>query len=224
MSDSSPYLFKWAASKPGSAHPFIFMPLLISIPLLIVLLGACAPAFSSVPNAAEGVASWYGPGFEGNLTANGEVFDSGRLTAAHQTLPFDTLVRVTNLQNDLAVVVRINDRGPFVGGRIIDLSRAAAERIDMISSGTASVRLELLGDMPAASWRIQMTSAVEGYDVLSRLHRPGELLLLQSGGEELLLRVVGRVPETQDTDLLLPRELYERLDLGALEIEAISAL
>lgn len=192
--------------------------------LLTLLLAACAPAFSSVPNAAEGIASWYGPGFEGNLTANGEVFDSGLLTAAHQTLPFDTLVRVTNLNNGLAVVVRINDRGPFVGGRIIDLSRAAAERIDMLGSGTAPVRLELLDDMPAASWRIQMTTEVEGYDVLSRLHRPGELLLVTSGAESLLLRVVGRVPETQDTDLLLPRALFEQLDLSGLEVEAISAL
>ncbi|ADI15441.1 rare lipoprotein A [Truepera radiovictrix DSM 17093] len=193
--------------------------------LLALCLTACAPALSRVPNAAEGIASWYGPGFEGRLTANGEVFDSSLLTAAHQTLPFDTLVRVTNLNNGLAVVVRINDRGPFVGGRIIDLSRAAAERIDMIGSGTAPVRLELLSDMPAASWRVQMSSEVDGYDVLSRLHRPGELLLLRGAAQEpLLLRVVGRVPETEDVDLLLPRALFEALDLTELEVEVISAL
>jgi hypothetical protein len=199
-------------------------------PLLLALalcLAACAPALSRVPNAAEGIASWYGPGFEGRLTANGEVFDSSLLTAAHQTLPFDTLVRVTNLNNGLAVVVRINDRGPFVGGRIIDLSRAAAERIDMIGSGIAPVRLELLTDMPAADWRVQMSGDVEGYDVLSRLHRPGELLLVTSGvgdREPILLRVVGRVPETQDVDLMLSRTLFETLDLTELTVEAISAL
>lgn len=192
--------------------------------LFCLLLSACAPGFSSAPNAAEGVASWYGPGFVGNLTANGETFDTRKLTAAHQTLPFDTLVRVTNLENSQAVVVRINDRGPFVGGRIIDLSEAAAERIDMIESGTARVRLELLSDMPAASWRVQMSPDVSGYDVLSRLHRPGELLLVGDGGEELLLRVVGPVPEGLETDLLLPRNVYEALDVGALEVESVSAL
>ena len=187
-----------------------------------LLLSACAPGFSRVPNAAEGVASWYGPGFEGNLTANGEVFDTSKLTAAHQTLPFDTLVRVTNLENGLAVVVRINDRGPFVGGRIIDLSRAAAERLDMIGSGTARVRLELLSDMPAASWRVQLSPEVEGFDVLSRLHRPGELLLLKSGGQTLLLRVVGSIPGEQETDLLLSELVYDELDLGTLVVQSVS--
>ena len=177
-----------------------------------------------MPNAAEGVASWYGPGFEGNRTANGEVFDTSKLTAAHQTLPFDTLVRVTNLENGLAVVVRVNDRGPFVGGRIIDLSRAAAERIDMVESGTAQVRLELLSEMPAAQWRVQLSPEVEGFDVLSRLHRPGELLLVESGGQTLLLRVVGGVPETAETDLMLPRSVYDELDLGSLSVQSASDL
>jgi len=187
-----------------------------------LLLSACAPGFSRVPNAAEGVASWYGPGFEGNLTANGEVFDTSKLTAAHQTLPFDTLVRVTNLENGRVVVVRVNDRGPFVGGRVIDLSRAAAERIDMITSGTARVRLELLSEMPAASWRVQVSPEVEGYDALSRLHRPGELLLLKSGGRTTLLRVVGGVSQTLETDLLLSESVYNDLDLGALEVQSVS--
>ncbi len=187
-----------------------------------LLLSACAPGFSRVPNAAEGVASWYGPGFEGNLTANGEVFDTSKLTAAHQTLPFDTLVRVTNLENGLAVVVRINDRGPFVDGRIIDLSRAAAERLDMIGSGTARVRLELLSNMPAASWRVQLSPEVEGFDALSRLHRPGELLLLKSGGQTILLRVVGSIPGEQETDLLLSELVYGELDLSALVVQSVS--
>jgi hypothetical protein len=191
---------------------------------LLVLLSACVPRLTSLPNTEEGVASWYGPGFQGNLTANGEIFDTRKLTAAHQTLPFDTLVRVTNLTNGLAVVVRINDRGPFVGGRIIDLSEAAAERIDMIGSGTAEVRLELLAEMAAASWRVQMSPEIGGYDVLSRLHRPGELLLVTDGSEEVLLRVVGQVPEAQEIDLLLPRGVYEMLDLGALEVQSVSAL
>lgn len=188
------------------------------------MLSACAPGFSRVPNAAEGVASWYGPGFGGNRTANGEVFDTSKLTAAHQTLPFGTLVRVTNLENGLAVVVRINDRGPFVGGRIIDLSRAAAERIDMVGGGTAPVRLELLSEMPAAQWRVQPSPEVGGFDVLSRLHRPGELLLVESGGQALLLRVVGGVPEAAGTDLMLPRSVYQELDLGSLSVRSVSDL
>jgi rare lipoprotein A (peptidoglycan hydrolase) len=90
------------------------------------------------------LASWYGPGFYGNRTANGEIYTGNDLTAAHKSLPFGTRVRVTNLNNGRSVVVRINDDGPHVGGRVIDLSRAAASRIGLLSSGVAPVRLEVL--------------------------------------------------------------------------------
>ena len=89
-----------------------------------------------------GVASWYGPGYHGRLTANGEVYDMEELTAAHQTLPFNTLVRVTNLENQRTVIVRINDRGPFVKGRIIDLSKSAARRLDLLGDGITKVTVE----------------------------------------------------------------------------------
>lgn len=92
----------------------------------------------------EGVASWYGPNFHGKLTANGEKYNMNRLTAAHRTLPFDTVVRVENSNNGESVVVRINDRGPYVDNRIIDLSRKAAEEIEMLGPGTAPVRLYLV--------------------------------------------------------------------------------
>ena len=88
-----------------------------------------------------GEASWYGPGFQGRKTANGERFDTYEMTAAHKTLPFNTLIKVTNLHNDISVVVRINDRGPYIRGRIIDLSKAAKEEIQM--GGLAQVRLEV---------------------------------------------------------------------------------
>jgi len=103
-----------------------------------------------------GEASWYGPGFHGRTTASGETYDMEAMTAAHQSLPFGTLVHVENLDNRLATTVRINDRGPFVGGRIIDLSRRAAREIEMIGPGTAEVRLTLL-EVPAAQscWRVQ---------------------------------------------------------------------
>lgn len=91
---------------------------------------------------AEGTASYYGKAHHGKRTASGERFNQNALTAAHRTLPFGTRVKVTNLDNGRSVVVRINDRGPFGRGRIIDLSRAAAEQLNMLRSGTAPVRLE----------------------------------------------------------------------------------
>lgn len=98
-----------------------------------------------VANAYQGKASWYGPQFHGRMTANGEIFDSNDLTAAHPNLPFGTKVKVTNLLNGRSVIVRINDRGPFVKGRIIDVSAGAARVLNMLSSGVANVQLEILG-------------------------------------------------------------------------------
>jgi peptidoglycan lytic transglycosylase len=92
----------------------------------------------------EGTASWYGPGFHGKQTANGEIYDQYELTAAHPSLPLGSRAMVTNLANGRAVEVRINDRGPFVGGRVIDLSYAAAHAIGMVGPGTAPVRIEVL--------------------------------------------------------------------------------
>jgi len=108
----------------------------------------------------EGTASWYGPGFHGNRTSSGEVYDQNELTAAHQTLPLGTRVEVTNLQNGRTVEVRINDRGPFAKGRTIDLSYAAARSIGMLGPGTAPVRIEVLGaeqpELIAAAYTIQV--------------------------------------------------------------------
>lgn len=92
----------------------------------------------------RGVASYYGPGFHGKLTASGEIFDMYGLTCAHLSLPFGTVLRVVNLDNDREVTVRVNDRGPYVGGRIVDLSYGAAERLDMLDSGVASVILKVM--------------------------------------------------------------------------------
>ncbi len=98
-----------------------------------------------------GFASWYGPDFHGRLTSNREIYNMYDMTAAHPTLRFGTLVMVTNLDNGRAAQVRINDRGPFVKNRIIDLSYAAARLLDMVGSGTAPVRLEILGGAGRAS-------------------------------------------------------------------------
>ena len=116
------------------------------------LLGAAAmmSAVSSVANASirsmqKGTASWYGGKFHGRKTASGERFNKHALTAAHRSLPFGSKVRVTNQRNNRMVIVRINDRGPFLKNRVIDLSEAAAEKIGMRTSGTAPVRVEILG-------------------------------------------------------------------------------
>jgi len=126
------------ASPPGKATP-----------------GSGSPA-SGPPSAAErqppvpggyvevGVASWYGAPFNGRRTSNGEIYDMHAFTAAHRTLPFNSVVRVTNLDNGKQTEVRINDRGPFVANRVIDLSFAAAQAIEMWGPGTANVRLEIL--------------------------------------------------------------------------------
>ena len=101
--------------------------------------------------ASDGDASYYGDPYHGRRTANGETFDKNKLTAAHRTMPFDTWVRVENLTNGRTVDVRINDRGPFVDGRVIDLSEAAAREVDMIRSGVAPVRLEVIRQAPGGA-------------------------------------------------------------------------
>src|SRR5262249_58511897 len=127
------------------------------------LFGHSKAPVDAHPGATQlGTASWYGPGFHGNRTASGEVYDQYDLTAAHQTLPLGTRVIVTNLDNGRAVEVRINDRGPFVKGRSIDLSYAAARSLGMLGPGTVPVRIEVLGGHPqrlaSAGYTIQVGS------------------------------------------------------------------
>jgi rare lipoprotein A len=115
------------------------------------LLLLCMAAFVAPVRAAaqggelfrqEGIASWYGPEFDGRPTASGEIFNSAKYTAAHPTLPFGTVLLVTNRHNNRQITVTVNDRGPFVAARIIDVSRAAAEQLDMLFTGTAPVIIE----------------------------------------------------------------------------------
>jgi rare lipoprotein A len=105
---------------------------------------AAPRSLHQLASADVGQASWYGPGFYGNRTASGEILRPGSYTAAHRRLPFGTRVRVTNLYNGRSAVVRINDRGPFVGSRIIDVAHGAAVDLGLTASGTASVKLEVL--------------------------------------------------------------------------------
>jgi len=134
--------------------------------IVMILLAACATARrgpespdagrpatpapgTTAPKAQTGRASWYGEPHHGRKTASGEIYDMTQMTAAHRTLPLGTHVRVTNLGNGRSVVVRINDRGPYVGGRIIDLSQAAARELGAIGAGVVSVRVEVLEDAAA---------------------------------------------------------------------------
>jgi rare lipoprotein A len=150
--------------------------------LSVCLAAACAssrpaspppvPAAGAGPTSPggwseEGIASWYGgdDGFEGKPTASGEIYDSSLMTAAHRDLPLGTLVEVSSLESGKSVRVRINDRGPFIRGRIIDLSRAAAGKLDLIGPGTGRVRLTLLKPGPEAPpvsasglWSVQIGS------------------------------------------------------------------
>jgi rare lipoprotein A len=126
----------------------------LSAVFLISLLGGCSgwsPARPSYPSGyplgfvERGSASWYGPGFHGNRTANGEVYDMHKLTAAHRTLPLGSVAVVRSLTSGRQVTVRINDRGPFARGRILDLSHAGAEAIGMVGRGTDEVELRVIG-------------------------------------------------------------------------------
>jgi rare lipoprotein A len=116
-----------------------------------LLLPSCRPRLRPVINGVQtGIASWYGEEFHGRPTSNGEIYNMHDLTAAHRTLPFGTVVEITNLLNGRTVTVRINDRGPFVGNRIIDLSYAAARMLDMVGPGTIPIRLEVVREVRPA--------------------------------------------------------------------------
>lgn len=156
------------------------------------------PLANAAGFSEEGVASWYGRKFHGRLTSSGEVFDMHSATAAHKTLPFNTRVRVVNLDNNRETEVRINDRGPFAGDRIIDLSFQAAKELGMVKSGTAHVRLTATGSPSTGSTRdTRQTYAVQlgvyrdrknAADAVTRVHN--SRLLPQETGTALLYRVL----------------------------------
>jgi rare lipoprotein A len=191
---------------------------------LLVTLSACGrKAKVAIPqnnpvtladNEEEGLASYYAEPYDGRKTASGEIFDSYHaLTAAHRTLPFNTMVRVTNKNNGQSVDVRINDRGPFVDGRVIDLSQFAAQKIDLVRAGVAPVRLQVLQQSEAAQ-----KSAIGGYavqvgafanragaeDLKRRLDRKYEGVTIQMfNGDTTIYRVrVGPEPDLESAEKL----------------------
>lgn len=196
----------------------------------VLLAGGCAgnpgpPPMRSVDAGwrQEGDASWYGPGFDGKRTASGEVYDMEALTAAHRELPFGSRVRVLNLDNGRETQVRINDRGPFARGRVIDLSRAAAREIGMLASGTARVRVEVLGarapalaaesiavpvSIPASCSLVQVGAYRESRnaaEMVRRLEARGEPVRQVRGDDGVLRILVGPYETEAETRLILER-------------------
>ena len=201
-------------------------PLALAL-LAAMLVGGCGKKkplrvpIAPVPGATEtGIASWYGRPYHGRRAASGEIYDMAKFTAAHRTLPFDTWVEVRNLENNRTVRVRINDRWPFVEGRIIDLSRAAAGKLAMIGPGTARVRLTVI-QRPSSSkpdlFAVQIGAfqSRSNAERLQRLmkHRYGECRLIARDGQPRLFRVlVGK-----ETSIDSANQLAEQLrgELGS---------
>ncbi|MGE5487012.1 MAG: septal ring lytic transglycosylase RlpA family protein [bacterium] len=161
----------------------------------------------------EGIASWYGHPYHGRRAANGEIYDMEKMTAAHRTLPFETWVEVRNLTNNRAVEVRITDRGPFVEGRIIDLSRAAARKIQMIGPGTAPVRVRILklpGDEPAGVFAVQVGAFAQRANAERKAREIergyGPVSIVRRDGDPPLWRVlVGRESSLEAANKLAAR-------------------
>ena len=173
----------------------------------------CRPRVEYFPEGPvqTGEASWYGEEFHGRRTSSREVYDMNDLTAAHNTLPFGTMVMVTNLNNGRSVAVRINDRGPFVKNRVIDLSYAAARAIDMIGSGTAPVRIEVLRELspPMAALRfyVQVGSFVQ-----------------RKNADALRRELAREFSPVSVTSFRTPLQVYYRVRIGAESREAAAEL
>ena len=163
-----------------------------------------------------GIASWYGHPFHGRRAANGEVYDMEKFTAAHRTLPFGTQVRVVNLLNEKTVTVRINDRGPFVDGRIIDLSHAAARAIDMDHPGIRPVRVEVIaspGAIPPAQFAVQVGAFAvienaQNYAATMK-GRYGTAKVLERDGDPVLWRVLVGAENDQDAATALANRIRQ---------------
>jgi peptidoglycan lytic transglycosylase len=181
------------------------------------------PPVPSLGYSETGVASWYGPPYHGRQAADGEIYDMETLVAAHRTLPFNTWVRVVNLANEKAVEVRIIDRGPFIDGRIIDLSKAAARAIDLIGPGIGEVRVEVVRTPEAVTAGIYavQVGAFANRNNAERLRasmesRYGSARLLERPGNPTLWRVlVGSEPSEDDAKGLATRIRKETSEKNA---------
>ncbi|MCU1262434.1 MAG: rare lipoprotein [Bryobacterales bacterium] len=166
-----------------------------------------------VGDVESGIASWYGHPYHGRQAANGEIYDMEKLTAAHRTLPFNTWVRVENVSNSMTVDVRITDRGPFIGNRIIDLSHAAAQKIAMLGSGITPVKLLIIANpaVPEASVFAVQVGLFRNHDNALRLEqqmqtRYGAARIVEREGSVPMYRVLaGTEPTPQSAEVLAVR-------------------
>jgi rare lipoprotein A len=203
----------------------------LAFPLACLALSSCAkkhhiassPAAPAPARSSEtGLASWYGHPYHGRAAANGEIYDMEKMTAAHRTLPFGTFVRVTNLGNGKSVDVRIIDRGPFVAGRIIDLSHAAAGAIEMIGPGVAQVRVDILSIQavaPAENWYAVQAGAFQDKDRAERLRESmerqyGSARLVLRRGYPALWRVLVGKEHTEDAANTLAERVRQEIGTG----------
>jgi rare lipoprotein A len=173
-----------------------------------------------VGQSEDGIASWYGHPYHGRAAANGEIYDMEKMTAAHRTLPFNTWVRVFDLDTNKTTDVRIIDRGPFVDGRIIDLSHAAASQIDMIGPGTARVRIEVISTPPDATPGL-FAIQVGAYRVKENAERMRTRMEQQYGTARLLQRTespgIWRVLVGAETSEDAATALRERIRQDSVE-------
>lgn len=200
--------------------------------LIFLFIGVGQPIFAQIQDIQTGEASWYGSRYHGRKTSSGERYNKNDMTAAHKTLPFGTKVKVTNLENDESVVLRINDRGPFVGDRIIDVSEVAAKKLAFHAQGIGNVKVEVLelpGDYNsknAGVYTIQTgayTSAKNAKELSQKLkafdkNLDVELMEEQSRGKKVLRIRAGRFASRQEAEAF--NELLKEEGLSGLVKEA----
>jgi rare lipoprotein A len=198
------------ASRPPIATSVPAPPTPEAAPSPSPIPGQPSPAIIPGAYSEEGTASWYGIPFHGRRAADGEIFDMNTMVAAHRTLPFGSIVRVTNLRNGRQTEVRIIDRGPFVEGRVLDLARDAAVALDMIGTGTAPVRIELLsGSSPTAGYFTVQVGAFTD----------------RTNAENLRDRLLARYPTIFIQDYDAPQAYFYRVRVGrAPSIDAAQKL
>ena len=217
-------------------RPHFTFFVVVAVALLLLTDGCAkkkkvaAPKPPRIGHTEKGIASWYGIPYHGRRSANGEVYDMEKLTAAHRTFPFDTWVRVHDLDNGKQIDVRITDRGPFVKGRIIDLSKAAARNIEMLGPGIAKVRIEVI----RAPARLAAEANIFGVQVGAFSDRKraeairktmerkyGSARLVQRDGERTMWRVlVGSEPDEESAAQLAERLKNEEPSAFVVRLDA----
>ena len=194
--------------------------------------GRRAPVVAQPGDTETGIASWYGHPYHGRAAANGEIYDMEKMTAAHRTLPFNTWVRVYDLDNNKTTEVRITDRGPFIDGRIIDLSHAAAREIELIGPGLAKVRIEVIrapANAPPALFAVQVGSFRDRNNAEALRQRMaehyGSARLLERRENPGVWRVlVGAEPTEERAGELASRILQDSLEKSACFVVRIDAM